>query len=126
MANYKDKFSGKFLKVDDLRGQRRVATIARVVEETIGQGADAEDKLVVYFREDGIKPLILNRINAESVAELSGADDTDDWTGARIELYPSRTEFQGKRVPCIRIQAPAVPAAARAAAESGADLTSEL
>lgn len=125
MANFRDKFAGKFIKVDDLRGQRRTVTIDRVAEETLGQGADAEDKLVVYFREKDTKGLVLNRVNSESIAELAGDDDTDSWGGTRIELYPSRTEYQGKRVPCIRIDTPSQSSAVQRTAPA-ARFTEEL
>ena len=43
---------------------------------------------------------------------LAGSDDFDAWPATKIELYATRTEFQGKRVPCVRIAAPR-PAASR-------------
>ena len=39
------------------------------------------------------------------MADICG-DDTEDWTGKKIELYPAMTEMAGKRVACIRVRAP--------------------
>lgn len=103
MASYKTKYTSKFLRVDDLAGRRRRVTIQQVVEETVGQGADAENKWVVSF-VDPVKSLVLNRINADTIAEVAGTDEVDDWRGTVITLYPSKTEFQGRRVPCIRVE----------------------
>jgi hypothetical protein len=43
--------------------------------------------------------------NWDSVAVIAG-DDTDDWPGHRIELYPDKTTMKGSLVDCIRIRAP--------------------
>ena len=45
--------------------------------------------------------------NANSIARRYG-DETDDWIGAKLELYGSVTTFGGKEVDCIRIR-PALP-----------------
>ena len=43
-------------------------------------------------------------INAETIAEITGTADYEQWPGHTIELYLTKTEFQGKRVPCNRIR----------------------
>ena len=112
-------FPSKYLKADDLANTRPVVTIASVTMQPIGLGADAQDKLVVSFAERNLKPLILNKINSESIAEITGSRDTDDWIGKRIQLFSMKVEFSGKRVPGIRMMAP--PPAAIATAGSDAD-----
>ncbi len=49
---------------------------------------------MLYFR-NGVKPYLRNMTNWDSVAAVSG-DDTDDWPGHCIELYPATTELKGK------------------------------
>ena len=49
--------------------------------------------------------LPLNRVNWDSVAEICG-DDTEEWPGKKIELFPWTTEMKGKPTPCIRVRAP--------------------
>ena len=108
----KDLFPSKFLKAADLGTNRPIATIQRVEIEPIGQGQDQADKAVLYFAEPKIKPLVLNRINTETIEEIAATDDLDLWPGVRIQLFASKTEFQGKRVDCIRVcEPPARPVA---------------
>jgi hypothetical protein len=53
----------------------------------------------------------LNMTNWDSVAAIAG-DDTDDWPGHRVELYPTTTTLRGNTVECTRVRAPKVPPAA--------------
>jgi hypothetical protein len=105
MAKRHEIFPSKYLKEADLAGEPHEVDIDRAPTETLGKGDDAEPKTVLYFR-DGTKPLPLNMTNWDSVAEITGCDDTVEWRGHRIELYPSTTLMRGSIVPCIRIRAP--------------------
>lgn len=103
-------FPSKYLKVADLNGKPVTATIKNVEIEDVGD----DEKPVVYFREGGGKKgLVLNRVNAETITEVCGTDEMDDWPGHRIVLYPDKTSFQGKRVDCIRVREAAKAASAK-------------
>ena len=104
MPNYKNAFPSKYLKADDISTPRAVE-IKSVDFEDVGAAQRQERKLVVHFVELA-KPLVLNLINADTIAEISGTNDYEQWPGTTIELYPTKTEFQGKRVPCLRISEP--------------------
>jgi hypothetical protein len=111
-------FPSKYLKADDLGTTRPIVTIASVSMQPVGLGADTQDKLVIAFNERGVKPMVLNKINSESIAEIVGSRDTDDWTGQRLQLFVMKVEFSGKRVPGIRVMAPPVaPVATGSAAD---------
>ncbi len=116
MANYHDAFPSKYLKAADVTSPRAVK-IETVDYEDVGTGKSQESKLVVHF-VGVIKGLVLNLINADTIAEITGTDDYERWPGYTIELYPAKTEYQGKRVPCLRIRE---PAARRPAAETHAE-----
>lgn len=92
---------GAFLKASDLRGRVSVQ-IARLAIEDFG----GESKPVVYFvgKEKG---LVLNKTNGNTIAAICG-DETDSWPGNNIVLFPTTTDFQGSRVPCIRVEASVV------------------
>lgn len=107
MTKIGDVFPSKYLKVEDLSGKRVTLTIDRVAFEKVGQ--PPENKAVVYFKGKD-KGLCLNKTNANSIHFITGSDDTDDWVNERIVVYPSQTEYQGKRVGCIRIDPPATGA----------------
>lgn len=117
MANVNEKFAGRFLKanVDVHEDQPLNVTISEVTEELVGVGRDAENKLIVWFRELD-KGLVLNKTNATTIANLYGPE-TDDWAGKRITLFWAVTEYQGKPCDSIRVRSKAPadrkPAAAR-------------
>ncbi len=94
-------FPGNYLKAADLQGKRVEVVIEQVDMEDIG----GEEKPVVHFRgkEHG---LVLNKTNANAIWELTGSDETNDWEDVSIVLFPSKTDFQGKQVDCIRIDPP--------------------
>ena len=106
MAKRDDVFPSRFLKAADLGGKPVVATIESAPLEVLKNGKGEDTKTVLHFRKTQ-KVLPLNRVNWDSVADLTGKDDTDDWPGHVIELYPTTTEMKGEVVNCIRIRAPA-------------------
>ena len=96
-------FPSKWLKSDDLE-QPCVLRIKDVTIEQVG-GEGGDRKPVVHFVGYD-KALILNKTNGDAIASLVGSDDTDDWIGARIELYKAQTRVNGALVPCVRIREP--------------------
>jgi hypothetical protein len=53
----------------------------------------AEEKPVVSFRETD-KTFVLNKTNSNTIAGLYG-NETDQWVGKQIVLFPTEVEFQG-------------------------------
>src|SRR5512139_3859694 len=97
-------FPGQYLKAADLQGKRVRVVIDRVEMEDIG----GETKPVLHFQGKN-RGVVLNKTNANAIWGINGSDDTDDWGGTEIVLFPSKTDFQGKRVDCIRIDPPDTP-----------------
>ena len=102
-----DVFASKYLSAADLRDRDATVTIERVEIEKMPSG---EKKPALFF-EGKAKGFLLNRTNFNTIAEVLGADDTDDWSGRSITLYPTETEFQGRMVDCIRVRRRKAPAA---------------
>jgi hypothetical protein len=96
-----EAFPGQYLKAADLQGKRVSVVIERVDLEDIG----GDQKPVLHFRGK-TRGVVLNKTNANAIWAINGSDDTDEWGGTSIILYPSKTDFQGKRVDCIRIDPP--------------------
>lgn len=92
-------FPSTYLKAADLDGKTPTVVIKTVKMETVGE----DQKLVVYF-EKAEKGLVLNKTNANTLADIIGSFNTDDWTGHRVRLITAKVEFQGRRVPAIRIE----------------------
>jgi hypothetical protein len=100
-----DVFPSKYLKAADLNGKPLVVEIEAAPLETLKSANGDEQKIVLYFT-DTAKRLPLNVTNFESVANICG-DDTEDWPGGKIELFPSVTQMGGKTgIACIRIRQP--------------------
>jgi hypothetical protein len=113
MANYKTAFPSKYLSAADLEDSTPVVVVKKITSETVGD----DSKLVAYF-EGKEKGVVLNKTNANSLAELAKSDDTDDWPGTRVMLIVVKVEYQGKRVPGIRMEAPPRERAGRARASA--------
>jgi hypothetical protein len=101
-----DAFPKKYIKVDDLGGRKVTAVIDRVEMEEVGD----KDKPVLYFENDSVKPLVLNNTNWSMIEEIADDEDTDNWSGVKILLVTAKTNYQGNRVPCIRVEAALKPA----------------
>lgn len=93
-------FPSKFLRAEDLDGDV-VLTIRKITIEAIGN--DREEKPVISFRETE-KLLALNKTNARSISEVADSDETDDWIGKQVILYPTKVQFRADLVPAIRIR----------------------
>jgi hypothetical protein len=100
-----DVFPSKHLKCADLNGKPFVVTIEHAPFETLKSPEGKEQNKIVLYFLSAKKALPLNITNWDAVAEICG-DDTEDWPGNRIELYPARTQMGGKTVDCIRIRRP--------------------
>ena len=100
-----DVFPSKYQSHSDLNGKPKTLTISAVSYEKLKSPDGKEQSKTVLTFEGMNKTLPLNVTNWDSVATICG-DDTDDWVGKEIELYPTKTQMGGKLVDCIRIRAP--------------------
>lgn len=96
-------FPSNWLKCTDLRNRTIKVTLDRVDQEKIG----SDTKYVAYFvgKEKG---LVLNKTNAQMIAEFHG-EDTTSWHGKVIELRPDKTQYKGDVVDCIRVGGVDIP-----------------
>jgi hypothetical protein len=109
MPSYKTAF-GSYIKAEDLQGRAIRVTIERVEIEEIKSDSGKEKKLVAHFAGKD-KGLVLNRTNADTLNEIFGTDDYEQWVGG-VVLFPDTTMFGGKKVACVRIKAGMVGQAA--------------
>lgn len=98
-------FPSKYLKADDLQGKEVTLIIHRVEMEDVS-GDNSEHKPVMYFMGKQ-KGLVLNKTNADTCRLAFGSDETEEWHGKSIVIYPATTNFQGRTVPCLRLRVPA-------------------
>jgi hypothetical protein len=107
-----DLFPSKYLKCADLKGKPRVVEIEQAPIETLKNPKGEEQKKVVLYFKGAKKALPLNLTNFDAVMDIAGSDETNNWPGTRLELFPATTMMGGKITDCIRIRPPQeVPAA---------------
>jgi hypothetical protein len=94
--NVNEMFPGQFLKAQDLEGNE-----VKVIDNITQTKFDDGDKFVVNFN-DGTA-LVLNKTNANRIAELHGPD-TNQWPHEQITLFSDRVEFMGSMVDGIRVK----------------------
>lgn len=51
-----------------------------------------------------VKPMILNKTNCERIEKLYGTPYIEDWSGKRIIVMKTMTDFAGEKVDCLRIK----------------------
>jgi hypothetical protein len=101
MTSINEFFPGRYFKAETLAGKARVLRIGAVERDKLSDGSV---KPVVKFEDEPMK-LVLNRTNANAIATLYG-NNTDNWMGKLIELYPTRTPFGSNMVDAVRVRAP--------------------
>ena len=95
-----DAFPSKFLKSSDVKTKQLIATISGLDFEDVGQ--NKERKPVLSF-ENGVKPMVINRTNFETLEEAFG--DSDNWPGHKVKIFCAPTSYQSKRVDGLRVEA---------------------
>ena len=94
-------FGGKTLKAADLGNAQPIVTIESVRSHKFDDGT----KAVIKFQGKD-KELVCNKTNWNSIVEITGEEDSDNWTGHRIKLTVAKVDYQGQRVPAIRVEDP--------------------
>ena len=65
-----------------------ILTIDRIYEEEVKNQHGVENKPVMYFKEPGVKPMIVNKTNNDTITRLHGKrTKTNTWAGKKIALY---------------------------------------
>ncbi|MFA6046979.1 MAG: hypothetical protein WC718_18500 [Phycisphaerales bacterium] len=102
--NVYEVFPSKYVRAGDLPERGVTVTMERVTIENLhaGEGRKKEAKPVLWFRK-ATKGLVLNKTNAFIIADLYGPD-MDNWTGHRIELYPTRVDAFGSMQDAVRVR----------------------
>lgn len=96
----------KFLKRADV-GAGKLLTITECVQQNVAKESDKpEMKWCLFFAEEE-KGMVLNKTNAELIAQFSGERNSDNWGGIKIVAYDDPSiSFGGKLVGGIRVRAP--------------------
>jgi len=103
MTHFKLLFEHDYVGAWDLEGGEKTVVIDRIaVEDLKSVDGQTKKKPVVSFR-GAKRRLILNKVNAQTIADLYGPD-VDKWVGKPITLIATTTNAFGKTVECIRVK----------------------
>lgn len=102
--HYKLFYPSEYLAACDLQGKDARVTIEKVqVEEVVGADGKKQTKPVVTFRGKQ-KRMVLCKTNAKAIAAQCESNDTDQWTGRTVIIYPTTCQAFGQTVECIRVR----------------------
>lgn len=101
--NISEAFPSKYISAPDLKDRNVRVRMAHVTTEKM---SDGNEKPVLYFQGTE-KGMVLNKTNATTIADAYG-DNTDDWNGEEIILFPVMTDFGGKPTPAVRCRKPTI------------------
>ena len=102
MANINDVYPSKWLVAADIPGPTIVTIRKAEIQRFKGQDGKAdEDKVIVQF-DRYEKAMVCNKTNATTIASFYG-EDTDDWIGERITIFPTKVQWGARLVDAIRV-----------------------
>lgn len=99
-----DMFPSKYLRGCDLSGPVTV-TIAGIRAERLYRPGKGEVEAWVLFCEKASKGVVLSKTLADQIAAALESEDTDNWPGKPVVLYPESITVAGRRVLAVRARA---------------------
>jgi hypothetical protein len=106
MPTKEEMFPSNYLQVADLEGRPAVLKITKSVVQNLKDfnTGQMKPKTVLSF-EGTHKVLVLSaKVNFDGCVKATGCDDSKDWVGHSIEVFPSTTEVGGEMKECIRVR----------------------
>ncbi len=100
MVSINDEFPSKYIKSSDLKG-----TVWRLKISAIDHANFEKGSKPLLMFEGAKKGLVLNKTNAMTIAEVFG-DEMDDWIGGEVELYVTKTTYEGRLQDGLRVRVP--------------------
>ena len=93
-------------------GQEMTLTISRVIrEKVIGADGKSDECIVCYFRENNVRPMILNSTNCKMITKLYRTPFIEEWAGKQITIRVEQVKAFGDVVDALRVK-PVLPAKA--------------
>ncbi len=103
-------FPRKYATGQDLHGRPVTLTISHLRTEKMvpTPGTPPVDKWVIFFK-DAQKGVVLSKTLATQIARAVGSDDTEEWPGKRVTLFPETVNVAGQTRVAIRARQAAAP-----------------
>jgi hypothetical protein len=95
----------KYLAKDDVGEDGVDLTIRGFKTEAVKGDHGDESKIVLYFVEEGYKPMILNQTNSKRIGIATGCKSAGEARGKKVNVYcDPMIEFGGEIVGGLRIR----------------------
>lgn len=105
MPTIHDLKQSRFLTKEDC-GKGILLTIKGWHQDNVAmQGEPEKLKYILDFVED-VKPMTLNTVNGDIIAEMTGHEDFDGWLGHKIVAFNDPTVMYNGKRGGIRVRAP--------------------
>jgi hypothetical protein len=109
MATREEAFPSRYWKAADLKQPTRLKIVEVNMETLKARDGTSSRKPVIYFHGKK-KALAVNATNFDSIVNITGEFNSDDWVGHEVELFATTTMMGGKETDCIRVRAPSAAA----------------
>lgn len=97
--------NSNYLKKDDVGEDGVILTIRGFKQETLKTDTGDETKVVMYFAEEGYKPMVLNTTNATILGKITGCATAGEARGKQVVVYDDPTvSFGGKNTGGLRLK----------------------
>ena len=98
-----EMFPSKYIKGQDLQGRPVNVTITRIQPEKMRPNPQSPElqKFVLHTAE-GKKGVVLSKTLASQIAEILESDESDDWIGKKVTLFPVPIVVAGVQRVAIR------------------------
>ena len=97
--------TSKYLAKEDVGLAGKNLTISGFKRETVGRGVEAEDRAIMAFSEEDVKPMVLNKTNKNRLKHYLGSSTSEGVIGKVVNVYNDPdVEFGGEIVGGLRIR----------------------
>lgn len=98
-----EMFPSRFVKGEDLQGSGVTVTIARIQTEKMRPNPQGPElKKFVLYTVEGKKGLVLSKTLVFQIAWVLESDESDDWIGKQVTLFPKPMTVAGVQRIAIR------------------------
>jgi hypothetical protein len=109
MPKKEEVFPSTYYNSKAVAGGPILLTVDFAQMEPVGEGANKTEKLIVHFKEQNSKLLVVTPTKWDAIALIAKNDDSDEWSGTQIVLEAGKAQLQGKLVDCVNIRPPRKP-----------------
>ena len=104
MTTIADFYPSKYLSADDLAGKDHTLTISRVDSDDFTDNLGHEVRKPVLYFEGAQKGFVLNKTNAQQIAQSVGTNTLEEWIGKKITIGSTWVDAFGKQTLAIRVR----------------------